>query len=213
MKPSFIGRTPRLLPALLAVGIFCAVPALAQPGTNGAPGMDGGPGMNGGAGGPGGPGGRGGNRPDRAAMQAMMLQRQLERAGYTDPAIVEAVTTYMTDREAARQPIRDAANALSQGLADENSTDADITKLMDDFDKAVAAEKTRNASAETELDKKVKFSKEPKLKAVLTLSGVIGEGAAYLGPQGGPGGRGGRGGYGGGQGGGRRGGGQGGGGQ
>ena len=180
MKHSPARRIVRFFPALLAVGLLtAATPTFAQPGNGGNRG-----GNN-----------RGGNRPDRAAMQAQMLQRQLERAGYTDPAIVEAVTTYMTDREAERQSLRSAANALSEALADENSTDAEITQLTDAFDAALATEKTRTLSAEAALDKQINFSKEPKLKAVLMLSGVIGEGAAYLGPQGG--GRGGRGGMGG----------------
>ena len=175
MKPSLARRTSRLFPALLAVGFLtAAAPTFAQPG-------------NGGNG-----GNRGGNRFDRAAMQAQMLQRQLERAGYTDPTMVEAVTTYMTNREAARQPIRDAANALSTALADPNSTDADITKLTDALDTAIDTEKTRTTGAEADLDKQVNFSKTPKLKAVLMLAGVIGDDAAYLGPQGG-----GRGGFGG----------------
>ena len=176
MKHSSARRPRRLLPALLAVGLLtAATPTFAQPGNGGNGGNN-----------------RGGNRPDRAAMQAQMLQRQLERAGYTDATIVEAVTTYMTNREAARQSLRSAANALSEALADENSTDAEITQLTDDLDVALATEKARTLSAEADLDKQINFSKEPKLKAVLMLSGVIGEGPAYLGPQGG--GRGGRGG-------------------
>ena len=177
MKHSPARRTLRLFPALLAVGLLtAATPTFAQPGNGGNGGNN-----------------RGGNnRPDRAAMQAQMLQRQLERAGYTDATIVEAVKTYMTDREAARQLLRSAANALSDALADENSTDAEITRLTDDLDAALATEKTRTLGAEADLDKQINFSKVPKLKAVLMLSGVIGEGAAYLGPQGG--GRGGRGG-------------------
>ncbi len=187
MKQSLSRRNLRLFSALLTVGFLtAATPTFAQPGMGGGPG--GGPGMN------------GGNRPNWAAMQTQMLQRQLERAGVTDAATVEAVTTYMTNREAARQPLRDAANALSQALADPNSTDADITKLMDALDAAIATEKTRTTGAEADLDKQINFSKTPKLKAVLMLAGVTGEGAAYLGPQ--AGGRGGgRGGNGGGRGG------------
>lgn len=144
------------------------------------------PDMNGGS------GGRGGNRGDRAAMQTQMITRSLQSAGYTDEGLIETVTTYATNRQAARQTLYDAANALSQALADENTTDAQIKTLWDSFNAALDAEKTRTASAEAALDAQINYSKDPKLAAALTLMGVTGDAAGYL--NSGPGGRGGRGG-------------------
>ena len=194
MKQPLFARTSRLLPALLAAGLLTALPALAQPGMDGPdgrpPAMDGGPGRN-----------RGGNRPDRAAMQAQMMARQLQNAGFTDEALQTAVATYVTHRQAARKPLYDAANALSQALTDEATTDEQMTKLWNDFNAALDAEKARTTKAEAELDTQISFSKNPKLAAALTLLGVTGDAMNYLGGgRGGPGGGGpggGRGGMGG----------------
>ncbi len=141
-------------------------------------------------------GGQNGNRGDRSAMQTQMIARSLQSAGFTDEAIIEAVTTYAAKRTAARKPLYDAANALSTALTDENTTDAQMATLWSDFQSALATEKTRTAAAEAELDKQIGYSKEPKLAAALTLLGVTGDATSYL--NSGQNGRGGRGGPGGG---------------
>ena len=200
MKHSLARRAPRPLSALLVAGLLLCVPALAQPG--GGPGM-GGPGMGGpGMGGPGmndQGGGRGGRGGDRSAMQAQMITRSLQSAGFTDQALITAVTTYVTDRQTARKPLFDAANALSAALTDENTTDAQMDALWSDFQAALATEKTRTATAESELDKRIGISKDSALAAALTLLGVTGDANGYLnaGQGGRGGGRGGQGGPGG----------------
>ena len=184
MKHLLARRASRPLSALLVAGLLLCVPALAQPGMGGpggGPGM-GGPGMND-------QGGGRGNRGDRSAMQAQMIARSLQSAGYTDQALITAVTTYVTDRQTARKPLFDAANELSQALTDENTTDAQMDKLWSDFQAALAAEKTRTASAEAELDKQIGYSKDSALSAALTLLGVTGDATGYL--NAGQGGRGG----------------------
>lgn len=205
MKHSLARRNLRLFPALLTVGLLTAVPALAQPGMDGPdgpPGMNGGPGIDGGRGMDDRSGGRGGNRggfgdmnggerPDRGAMQVEMLKRSLQRAGYTDPNVVEAITIYATNRDDARKTVADAAGELAEALGAPDSTDVQISKLTDALDNAITAEKKRSNKAQAELDKQVKFSKTPKLKTVLMLSGLIGDTQGYIPPPPPPG-RGGR---------------------
>ncbi|HEX8463706.1 MAG TPA: hypothetical protein VF627_03725 [Abditibacterium sp.] len=207
--------------ALLMLGGLLAVPTLAQPAAPGGqfgPGQDGGQGMGrGGRGqggrGMGGPGmGMSGpGRGDRVQMREMMLKSQLEQAGFTDAALQNSVLTFARGRDAGRQSLQAAANALSLALVDQTTTDAQIGQLLDTFTQALSVEKTRLQSAEKQLDTEVKFSTNRRLKAVLTLSGVIGDAMTYLGPPnggrgGGPGGMGGPGGgFGGGFGGGMRG--------
>ena len=182
-------RALRLIPTLLTVGLLAtATPTFAQPG--GGPGMNDNPPNANMGGGPG--GGRGGNRGDMAAMQAQRITQSLKSAGYTDAGLIEAVTTYMTNRQAARKPLYDAANALSQALTDENTTPAQMDTLWSAFNAALDAEKTRTATAESELDKQIGYSKDSKLAAALTLLGVTGDASGYL--NSGQGGRGGRGG-------------------
>ena len=187
-------RATRLFPILLAAGVLATLtPAFAQPGAG--PGMNDNP-PNANAGGRGGRGqnGQNGNRAEmQAQMQTQMITRSLQRAGVTDAATIEAVTTYATNRTAARKPLYDAANALTQALADENSTDAQVTTLLDAFNAALDAEKTRTTAAEAELDKQIGYSKNPKLAAALTLLGMTGDASGYL--NGGMGGRGGMGGF------------------
>ena len=182
-------RALRLIPALLTAGLLAtATPTFAQPA--GGPGMNDNPPNANMGGGPG--GGRGGNRGDMAAMQAQRITQSLKSAGYTDAGLIEAVTTYMTNRQAARKPLYDAANALSQALTDENTTPAQMDTLWSAFNAALDAEKTRTATAESELDKQIGYSKDSKLAAALTLLGVTGDASGYL--NSGQGGRGGRGG-------------------
>ena len=185
---SLSARASRLLPLLAVAVLSAAAPTFAQPA--GGPGMnDNPPNAQ-----PGGPGG-GGNRPNFAAMQTQRIQQALKGAGYTDEGLVEAVTTYATNRQAARKPLFEAANALSAALTDTNTTDAQMATLWANFNAALATEKTRTATAEADLDKQIGYSKAPKLAAALTLLGVTGDAMGYL--NAGQGGRGGRGGMGG----------------
>lgn len=191
MKHLFSQRALRVMPALLTVGLLVAAPAFAQPETGGPAIKDNPP--NAAVG-----GGRGGNRPDRAAMQAQMLKRQLERAGITDAGVQEAVTTYVANRQAARKPFTDAAAALAQTVGNTNATPEQTATALANYKTALAAEKTRVATAESDLDGVINYSKDPKLEAALTMMGVIGDGQSYL-DNGGRGGFGGanRGGFGG----------------
>ena len=168
-------RVSRFLPVLLVVGLATTLPALAQPDT-GAGIKNNPPNVNiGGRG-----GNRGGNRPDRAAMQTRVLQRQLTSAGVTDATVQEAITTYVANRQAARKPLTDAAAALAQTLADANATPAQTASALATYKAALAAEKVRIVAAEAELDGQVDFSKNPKLEAALLMAGVIGDGQSYL---------------------------------
>lgn len=155
-------------------------------GQNGQNGQNGNRGQNG-------QNGQNGNRGDRAQMQTQMITRSLQSAGITDEGTIEAVTTYVANRQAARKPLYDAANALSTALTDEKTTDAQMSQLWDTFQSALDAEKMRTEAAEAELDKQIGYTKNPKLEASLTLLGVTGDASGYLNAdQGGRGGMGGQ---------------------
>ena len=72
-----------------------------------------------------------------------------------------------------------------------------IATVLADFRAAVAAEKTRREAALKQLDEDISYSKNPRLDALLTMGGLIGDEASYVGGMGGGGGRGGFGGMGG----------------
>ena len=163
---------------ILLAGLLVVVPAFAQGGRGGAQGGGRG-GQNGQMG-----GGRGGNR---GQMRDQMLKMQLNAAGLTDTTMQEAVVAYVKTKESGRQKLYDAANALSEALSDEESTDAEIDTLYDAFNSALQAEKVRVAAAEKTLDGQIKFNTNKRLKAALTLSGVIGDAMSYLNSGGGRG--------------------------
>jgi hypothetical protein len=131
--------------------------------------------------------------------QDQIVKLQLQMAGYTDTNLQEAIAAFVKNKATARQPLYDAANKAAQGLANQNITVAVAETLVDDFNTALEMERTREATAEKQLDAQIKFSADKRLATVLTLMGVIGDAMAYLGApsSGGRGGRGGPGGMGG----------------
>lgn len=152
-------------------------------------------GPGGGFGGPGG-GGRGQMTP----QQMRQMRDEMMKTQMTALAVPEAAQTtilaYAQARETAAAPLRAQARTLQEGLA--NNISAEVaTRQLTEMRAAIAAEKTRRAAAEKELNTAVGYTKSPQLEAFLTLSGLIGDEASFIAPPGG-GGRGGRGGRGGG---------------
>lgn len=204
--------------AVLGLSVLSFASAQAQPGGqgNGQPGQ-------------GGPGGQNFQQlfqnwqnmtPEQrtAAMQQMneqRIRRDLERYGVTDTKVQSNIVAYSTAQETARNAIREQARKVTEAL--QNKTpDAQVFALFNDLRKLIEAEKTRSENARKTLDGLVGYSKNPRLGIVLTMMGVIGDEASYIGGggrggfgggfggrggQGGPGGQGGRGGQGGAQGG------------
>jgi uncharacterized membrane protein YgcG len=201
-------KNSNLLQTRLAIGLAMSLSALsvqAQPGAE-PPIADNPPNQP--------QGGRGGNRPNFGNMspeqrqQWMQQQREqglratLTRAGFADVALQGAVVDFANAQDTATQTLQDKARQLNQAVRDPNSTNEAIATLLADFRAAVAAEKARRATALTGLDEDTSYTKNPRLEALLTLSGIIGDEAAVLGGMGGrgmggPGGPGGMGGFGG----------------
>ena len=188
--------------------------ALAQ---GGPPNGGGQPGTGGGQGGFGGGNYRNMTPQQRQQMQAQMREQQLRGAlGQigADEASQTAVLAFVkeqSDAATALQPKIAAMRALFRGTGGDDTA---IKSALADYRSAVdVARKTRDAQT-ADLDKQISFSTKPKLEALLTMLGVIGDETAFVANLSGearlPGGRGG-GGYGGrggrgGQGGGRNGG-------
>lgn len=155
-----------------------------------------------------------GNRPNlrdmtpeqrRQAMKKMReqgLRRTMTRSGFADAALQDAVVEFADAQAEATQSLQEKARLLTQAVRNQDSTDEQIAALLADFRTAAAAEKTRRATALAELEAATEFSKKPRLDALLTLSGIIGDETSLLGGAGGGrgqmggGGRGGRGGRG-----------------
>ncbi len=197
-------------------------------GRGGGPGGQGGPG--GGFGGPGGGqggfGGPGGMQMTPEEMQQMMAQMQDNRlrrqlaAGNADQKTQDAIVQYSRTRDAGTQKIQDLMRQLVEAVSTKGTPDDKIAALLKQLEEATTAEKTRRKQASADLDAKVGYSKLPRLTAVLTTLGLIGDdslllntsqganmnmmggrggpGGGFGGPGGGFGGQGGPGGFGGG---------------
>lgn len=197
---------------VLGATLATASLALAQGGPqNGAPQ----PGTGGGQGGFGGGNFRNMTPEQRQQAQAQGRERQLRGAlnqigeGDATQTAVLAFVKEQSDAATALQPKIAAMRAFFRG---NGGDDAAIKSALADYRSAVdAARKTRDAQT-ADLDKQISFSTKPKLEALLTMLGVIGDETAFVanlsgearlpggrggGGGGGRGGRGGRGGFGG----------------
>jgi len=154
------------------------------------------------------------NRPQqRPRMTPEQRQEQSEERlrgvmkenGITEEADQNAVLAYLSDELEARKPLRQMGMKLQGALGDTATTDVQIKALVEDYQNAQAVEKQRRLKAQSDLDAKIHYTKNPRMEAFLMLMGVLGDGQPMMqgrrSPEGGrndrpgrgPGGRGGRG--------------------
>lgn len=133
------------------------------------------------------------NNRDNALMgPEQNLRRLMTQAGIGEGATQDAILEYVRADLQARQPLREQGGKLIQALRAGAVTDEQMAALVADYRAAQQVEKTRREQAEADLDAKINYSKNPRLEAMLLLSGVIGEGGGLMMPRGfGGGGRGG----------------------
>lgn len=130
-----------------------------------------------------GQGGRG-NRAERAAAEAM--KQMMEAAGVTDFDAQDAIIAYVNEQNKARatllQLAQTAATALQAPvIAPVNVADDGIEKAADSkvattfaaYENAVQAENQRQEKALKTLDAKINYSGTPRIKAFLTLVGIL----------------------------------------
>jgi hypothetical protein len=137
------------------------------------------------------PGGNGGNRPDFrnmtpeqrqqffqqqwAAMQERNIRRTLERAGFTNQQLEDTVVAFDAYQEEGTAPLRAMAEKLVTAVSTVGTPDADVARLLKEFQDAVAKEKERRKAGRAELDKRIGYAKQPRLELVLTTLGLVGD--------------------------------------
>jgi hypothetical protein len=129
--------------------------------------------------------------------RAESVRRMLTDAGFTQAGLQDAVVNFVQEQDEATRPLQEQARKVNQALRNGGMTEAQLATLLSDFRSDVAQEKARRAKALKELDAEIGYSKQPRLDALLTMNGLIGDEAAFaggMGGRGGPGGPGGRGG-------------------
>lgn len=142
-------------------------------------------GQNGQGGGQNGQGGGRSNRGNRASNDAM--KQMMEAAGITDFDVQDAIVAYVAEQNRARatlfQLAQTAAVALqaptvapinvAAGEAATAGADSKVAATFKAYEIAVNAENERQEKALKELDAKIKYSKTPRIKAFLTLVGIL----------------------------------------
>lgn len=200
---------PAALGLALSIG---TVATQAQPPMDGGGGVGpgGGPGAPGAPGAPGVPPGGGSDWRNQTPeqRQQMMQQRRAEtlrasltKAGYTTSTLQDAVVTFATTQETARQTLRELSRTLNETVLNPTTTDTQVNTQLAALRSAVAVERTRTAKAQTALNTQIGYSTKPRLLALLTTMGLVGDEGLYVGAAGGPGSPGGWGGRGSGRGG------------
>lgn len=132
------------------------------------------------------------NRPNFRNMtpeqrQQMMQERMAESfkttltgAGFTEESLQNAIVEHAQAQDTAIAPLRERNQKFSQALSAGAVNDEQAAAALKTMRELVAAEKERRTTAAAALDEKIGYSKQPKLEALLTSMGLIGDEAAVL---------------------------------
>lgn len=128
--------------------------------------------------------GQGGGRGNRASNDAM--KQMMEAAGITDFDVQDAIIAYVAEQNRARatlfQLAQTAATALMRPVvqpinaADNGAiatADSKVATTFSAYETAVKAEAVRQEKALKALDAKINYSGTPRIKAFLTLVGIL----------------------------------------
>ncbi|HEY0074833.1 MAG TPA: hypothetical protein VGB77_12075 [Abditibacteriaceae bacterium] len=129
----------------------------------------------------------------RDFAREQMIRLMLSNAGFADKAVQDEVVSFANEQSNAMAKLNEQNAKLRTGLREQNTPAGPLTALMNEYNTAVTAENTRRKTALDALDAKINFRKQPRLEAVLTTMGVVGDEMVMAGLGGGVGGAGGRG--------------------
>ena len=127
--------------------------------------------------------GQGGGRAARAAADGM--KQIMESAGVMDFDTQEAVIAYVAEQNKARLTLLDLAKKAGAALqvpvvqtvdaeaGGKAAADADVVAAFGDYETAVNAENARQQTALQALDEKIHYTTKPRLRAFLTLVGIL----------------------------------------
>jgi hypothetical protein len=121
-------------------------------------------------------------RDQQAKMEAQRtddLREALAQAGETDPANQDFILAFIRDQRALRRPLNRQRRDLGQSLITGKLTDEEAAARQKELRQAVETAKAQYDAALKTLDEKVKFSKKPRLAALLTAVGVLDDTAAF----------------------------------
>lgn len=146
--------------------------------------------------------GRGGNVAQTPASRDEARRALMNGAGITEKATQDAIIEFMNAEEKAREPLLQLARAAATSLDPDPKkqysrnpngelievvvtptpgTDEAVSSSFEAYQNALVADKTRYQSALAALDAKISYTTKPRLKAFLSLVGVIDNEALALG--------------------------------
>jgi hypothetical protein len=111
---------------------------------------------------------------ERRAMFTSRIREMLTKAGFPEVATQDAIIAYIASEEEAKGALRMATRRLAGSLRREAPPER-LKDLLAEYKKANDAEKKRKETARADLDTKISFSKNPRLEAILLISGILGD--------------------------------------
>jgi len=114
-------------------------------------------------------------------IQENGLRSTLTQAGFPEKNLQEAILDFIYAQNQARIKAQETGSKVLKAMGDKPEAATDITPIFTDYLNAVETAKTQREEATKALDEEIEFSKKPRLKALLTIYGIIGEAAWYTG--------------------------------
>lgn len=104
------------------------------------------------------------------------LRPELTRAGLTDTAQQDAVIKFFIAEVEGRGALAQEGRQLAQAIQNGALTDNQLASATNNYQGAIEDEKIRHQAAVAALKKSVDYNKFPKLAALLTVIGFVGDG-------------------------------------
>ena len=119
------------------------------------------------------------SKGQQVQQRELRLRKLMTSFGVAETVIQDAVIIYIEEEARAQRPLRSQGRKLLSALrakaVDGNAiTDAQMRELVAGFRAAMEANVERTVEAEISLDKKIGYTKNPRLEAMLILLGIIG---------------------------------------
>lgn len=123
----------------------------------------------------------------RSQARERQIRTALTNAGYTDTTVQEPVVTLAKMEQAASDTLTPKINAIRNAFQNgangnnNNTNNSDtLANLLADYRSAITKIQNDRANAIDDLDKNISFSTDPKLEALLTMLGVIGDETGFV---------------------------------
>ncbi|MEO6906857.1 MAG: hypothetical protein ABI210_03110 [Abditibacteriaceae bacterium] len=117
---------------------------------------------------------------ERRKESEVKLRQMMTNNGITDTSTQDAVLAYLSNELETRKPLRQMGVKLQRALTDQSITDDQIKAMIADYKNAQDLESQNRTKAQSDLDAKIHYSKNPRLQGMLMLMGVLGDGPPLM---------------------------------